>query len=90
MRRLLLISLATFVLLTQWALAEHTYHNHADGDEQICELCLNHKVHSQALLATSIHIPFYGKSYIAEEITTKLFIAAYTIHYSVRAPPQNL
>lgn len=87
MRRILLISLATFVLLAQWGLVAHAYHEHTEDDAQVCELCLNHKVHNQALLPDTTQFQINSSRYIPATFVNDTFITQFSRHYSVRGPP---
>lgn len=88
MRRLILISLATLVLLAQWGLVAHAYHEHEE--EQVCEHCLTHKQLNQALLPASVKSLPFSKTYVPTTFVANNFLAQAPRHYSVRGPPHSL
>ena len=87
MRRYLLILLAALVLLTQWGLVAHAYHEHNDDEPQVCELCLNHKLHSQALMPATVSLQVNNPSFIPVAFDNHSFTFLYSYHYAVRGPP---
>lgn len=88
MRRLLIILLTAFVLLTQWGLAAHAYQDHDEA--HVCELCLAQAQHDHVLLPSIPVLSLLGNFEQTSTPSFKTFTPLTLRHYPVRAPPHTL
>ncbi|MCW8900367.1 MAG: hypothetical protein OQK75_06230 [Gammaproteobacteria bacterium] len=88
MKRLHLIILTITLLLSQWGMIDHVYHDHIASD--VCEYCVSAKSFDHAatssVQSTAIIKQFQNPDVLAQASTAKTV----SRYYAVRAPPRSI
>ena len=86
MKRLHFTIITITLLLSQWGVIEHAFHEHVAGE--VCEYCLTAKSFDDIVLSSDQAVVPAIQSQISEVLFQAAKSETFSHYYSIRAPPQ--
>ena len=86
MKRLHLIILTLTLLLSQWGVIDHVYHEHVAGD--VCDYCVSAKSFDHAVTSSFQTTALIFQTQRAEVLVQASTPKSVSRYYAVRAPPR--